>query len=170
MIETQPASLDPDIENPGLPVMTARILRRLREANDWQTEICAVLTELGHGLDVHRSILFRLREVPGKGFAQSIAAYWVDDTVESNTEPPTLIVQSIVNNDPLLERLAEEVRQGKIFAGHTRELSGFLRQDFENQKIKSFLSVAVFAHGHVWGTLAVNDCLVEREWTGDEKA
>lgn len=170
MIETQPASLDPDIDSPGLSVMTARILRRLREANDWQTEICAVLTELGRGLDVHRSILFRLREVPGKGFAQSIAAYWVDDTVESNTEPPTLIVQSIVNEDPLLERLAEEVRQGKIFAGHTRELSGFLRRDFENQKIKSFLSVAVFAHGHVWGTLAVNDCLVEREWSGDEKA
>jgi PAS domain S-box-containing protein len=170
MIDTQPASLDPDIDDPGLSVMTARILRRLRQSNDWQAEICAVLNELARGLDAHRSILFRLRDVPGKGFAQSIAAYWVDERIEGIAEPPTLIVQSIVNGDPLLERLSEEVRQGKIFAGHTREISGFLRQDFERQLIKSFLSVAVFAHGHVWGTLAVNDCMIERAWTGDEKA
>lgn len=170
MIDTRPASLDPDIDAPGLSVRTARILRRLRESDDWQNEICAVLAEIAHGLNVHRSILFRLRDVPGKGFAQSIAAYWVDDKVEDIAEPPTLIVQSIVNDDPLLERLSEEVRQGKIFAGHTRELGGFLHRDFERQKIKSFLSVAVFAHGHVWGTLAVNDCLTEREWSGDEKA
>ena len=58
-----------------------------------------------------------------------------------------------------------EVRQGKIFAGLTRDIEGFLRHDFEKQKIKSFLSVSVFAHGHLWGTLAVNDCVDERAWT-----
>ncbi|GLS30605.1 multi-sensor hybrid histidine kinase [Mesorhizobium albiziae] len=170
MIETRPASLDPDIANPGLSVITARILRRLRETNDWQSEIRKVLSELGRGLDVHRTILFRLRDVPGRGFAQSVAAYWNDEAVENIGESPTLIVQSIVNQDPLLEQLAVEVRQGKIFSGQTRELDGFLRQDFERQQIKSFLSVAVFAHGHAWGTLAINDCLAERNWTSDEKA
>ena len=34
--------------------------------------------KLAYELDVHRAILFRLRELPGQGFAQSIAAYWVD--------------------------------------------------------------------------------------------
>ena len=30
--------------------------------------------------------------------------------------------------------------------------------------------MTIFAHGHLWGTLAINDCLIEREWTADEKA
>ena len=57
-----------------------------------------------------------------------------------------------------------------MFAGLTRDIEGFLRQDFEAQKIKSFLSVSVFSHGHLWGTLAVNDCVVERCWSEEEKA
>jgi PAS domain S-box-containing protein len=32
------------------------------------------------------------------------------------------------------------------------------------------MSVTVFANGHLWGTLAVNDCTVERRWTEEEKA
>jgi PAS domain-containing protein len=41
--------------------------------------------------------------------------------------------------------------RGKVvFAGHTRNLEGFLRTDFGVQNIKSFLSVSVFAHG-LWG-------------------
>ena len=32
------------------------------------------------------------------------------------------------------------------------------------------MSVSVFAHGHLWGTLAVNDCVRERKWAEDEKA
>ena len=94
----------------------------------------------------------------------------MDEAAVGSAGPPTTIIQSIVNSDPLLERLAEEVRQGKMFAGRTREIEGFLRKDFEKQKIKSFLSVSVFAHGHLWGTLAINDCVVERHWTDDEKA
>ena len=57
-----------------------------------------------------------------------------------------------------------------MFAGQTREIEGFLRHDFELQQIKSFMSVSVFAHGHLWGTLAVNDCVRERNWADDEKA
>jgi PAS domain S-box-containing protein len=102
--------------------------------------------------------------------AQSIAAYWEDPVVVAGAARPKVIVQSVVNSDPLLGRLAEEVRQGKMFAGRTREIDGYLRQDFENQKIKSFLSVTVFANGNLWGTFAVNDCTVERRWTEEEKA
>src|SRR5690606_25156491 len=83
---------------------------------------------------------------------------------------PKVIVQSVVNSDPLLSRLSQEVRQGKMFSGRTREIDGYLRQDFEAQRIKSFLSLTVFANGNLWGTLAVNDCTVERRWTDEEKA
>lgn len=151
-------------------VAAATIVRRLRHASDWQQDIDDILEILGKAFNGHRSILFRLRDLPDQGFAQSIAAYWVDPAIKDVAGPPTTISQTIVNSDPTLERLAEEVRQGKMFYGHTRDISGFLRQDFENQHIKSFMSVSVFSHGHLWGNLAINDCVVERDWSDDEKA
>jgi len=154
--------------SPDLTVACEAMVRRLRRATEWQSEIADILETLGGALTSHRSILFRMREVPEKGFSQSIAAHWSDPDMPEIAGAPTLIPQSMVHDDRLLDRLAEEVRQGKIFAGHTSELDGFLRHDFEQQKIKSFLSVSVFAHGNLWGTLAVNDCVRERHWGNGE--
>jgi len=154
----------------GAAMAAVRVVRRLREAGDWQREMDGILETLCRSLDCQRGILFRLRELPGEGFAQSVAAYWIDPDFGGELASPTVIMQSIINSDPLLERLQEDERQGKVFAGHTRDLDGFLRADFEKQSIKSFLSVSVFAHGHLWGTLAVNDCIAERVWTDEEEA
>lgn len=169
MIDTTPPSIDPGIDAPGISVAAARAARRLRYAHDWLAEIDGIVEMLGRSLGAHRSILFRLREVPGQGLTQSVASYWVDESV-AGVGPPTVIVQAVVQSDPLLEQIAEEGRQGKMFAGLTRDIDGFLRTDFEKQKIKSFLSVAVFAHGHSWGSLAINDCVEERHWSDEEKA
>ena len=57
-----------------------------------------------------------------------------------------------------------------MFAGLTRDIEGFLRHDFEKQKIKSFLSIPIFANGNAWGSVAINDCVNERTWTDDDKA
>ncbi|WP_274627341.1 ATP-binding protein [Arvimicrobium flavum] len=170
MTDKLTAATDAEHGASGLTVACAAIVRSLRKAANWQTEIDGALGALGRALTCHRAILFRMRDLPEAGFAQSIAAYWSEPTIPEIQRAPTLIVQSMVDNDPLLEKLAGDVRQGKIFAGHTRDLIGFLREDFETQRIRSFLSVAVFAHGHFWGTLAVNDCVTEREWSDDEKA
>ncbi|WP_189523769.1 MULTISPECIES: sensor histidine kinase [unclassified Mesorhizobium] len=154
----------------GAAMAAVHVVRRLREAGDWQREMDGILETLCRAMDCQRGILFRLRELPGQGFAQSVSAYWIDPAFGGELALPTVIMQSIINSDPLLERLQEDERQGKVFAGHTRNLDGFLRTDFEKQNIKSFLSVSVFAHGHLWGTLAVNDCVAEREWTEEEEA
>lgn len=151
-------------------VAAARIVRRLRAAADWRQEIGELLELLGRSLSGHRSILFRLREIPGQGLTQSVEAFWVDETLKGIAAEPSVIVQAVVHMDPLLGRVAEEGRQGKMFAGLTRDIEGFLRQDFENQKIKSFLSIPVFADGTSWGSVAINDCVHERVWTDEEKA
>lgn len=151
-------------------VAAARIVRRLRAAPDWRQEIGELLELLGRSLSGHRSILFRLREIPGQGLTQSVEAFWVDETLKGIAAEPSVIVQAVIHMDPLLGRVAEEGRQGKMFAGLTRDIEGFLRQDFENQKIKSFLSIPVFADGTSWGSVAINDCVHQRIWTDEEKA
>ncbi|WP_292321359.1 ATP-binding protein [Mesorhizobium sp.] len=164
------ARMDMHGSRQGAAMAAVHVVRRLREAGDWQREMEGILETLCRSMDCQRGILFRLRELPGQGFAQSVSAYWIDPEFGGELASPTVIMQSLINSDPLLERLQEDERQGKVFAGHTRNLDGFLRTDFEKQNIKSFLSVSVFAHGHLWGTLAVNDCVAEREWTDEEEA
>jgi len=154
----------------GHAVLIAEIVRRLRQAHDWQQEIDDVLAMIGIVLKGHRTILFRMSDVYGQGFAQSVFAFWIDRTVLGAEARPTMVVQAMIDIDPLLQRLSEDVRRGTVFVGHTRDLVGFLREDFERQRIKSFLSVPVFAHGYLWGTIAINDCLMERDWTPEERA
>jgi PAS domain S-box-containing protein len=166
-----PAATDAGaVSQPSLLERAATASRLLRLAPDWQRSIEEVLRILAEALGGHRSILFRMRETPDQGFVQSIAAFWFDEALAGISGPPTTIMQSTIRGDKLLERLETEARQGKIFAGLTRDIEGFLRKDFETQRIKSFISVSVFAHGHLWGTLAVNDCCRERTWNEDEKA
>lgn len=143
-------------------------MRRMRQASDWQQEIDDVLAIIGMAFRCHRSVLFRMRDITGQGFSQTIVSYWVDRTVLGPEGRPSTIGQSMIESDSLLQTLSEDARRGTVFAGHARELTGFLREDFERQRIKSFMSYPVFAHGYVWGTLAVNDCVTERDWSDDE--
>ena len=143
-------------------------MRRMRQASDWQQEIDDVLAIIGMAFRCHRSVLFRMRDITGQGFSQTIVSYWVDRTVLGPEGRPATIGQSMIESDSLLQTLSEDARRGTVFAGHARELTGFLREDFERQRIKSFMSYPVFAHGYVWGTLAINDCVTEREWTDEE--
>ncbi|HEV7252969.1 MAG TPA: ATP-binding protein [Mesorhizobium sp.] len=170
MIETRPLSLEPGLGQPSPAVLAAQALRRLKNSRGWGEEIGDILAMLARGLGCHRAILFRLRDVPGRGFVQSVASFWLDPAVPVVQKPPTVISRDLVESDPFLERLAEELRQGKMFVGHTDEIEGFLRRDFEAQGIRSFMSAPVFAYGQVWGTLAFNDCLARHPWSDDERA
>lgn len=175
-----PSAPQPNLQTPmpgqeaGTPanatVAAARIVRRLRTAVDWRQDIDEILEMLGRATGCHRAILFRLRELPGTGLTQSAAAFWVDSAVAGSSAPPTVIIQSLIHSDPLLGRIAQEGRQGKIFEGRTSEIEGFLRRDFEAQHIKAFLSVPVFANGTASGSIAINDCEKERMWTDEERA
>jgi GAF domain-containing protein len=168
MIDTTPPSIDTEITEPSVSVAAARIVRRLREAQDWRLELDWLLKLLATALDSHRTILFRLETLP-EGFAQSVVGFWADKTIAGEVRP-TIIPESVIHEDAFMQRLAREGRQGKMFAGRTSEIEGFLRRDFDRQKIKSFMSATIFVYGQVYGTIAVNDCVRERHWTHDEKA
>ncbi|MGE0502428.1 MAG: ATP-binding protein [Rhizobiaceae bacterium] len=170
MIETIPPSMDPGIADPTVSVAAARVVRRLRLAANWRDEIGGCLEILGRALGAHRAILFELRELPTTGFAQDVNALWFDDAIEGIGGTPTIIDEATVHADPLLSRIASEGRKGFMFTGLTRDIEGFLRREFESRRIKSFMSIPVFAHGHGWGSLAINDCIHQRVWSEEELA
>ncbi len=77
----------------GAAMAAVRVVRRLREAGDWQREMETILETLCRAMDCQRGILFRLRELPGQGFAQSVAAYWIDPDFGGELASPTVIMQ-----------------------------------------------------------------------------
>src|SRR5262245_47902202 len=109
-VTTLPSSSTAPREASGT-IAAARIVRRLRVAADWRREIGSILELLGRSLSVHRTIIFRLQELPEHGLTQSVVDYWVDDAVTDAAGPPSVIVQAVVHMDPLLGRVAEEGRQ-----------------------------------------------------------
>ncbi|PZO79359.1 MAG: hybrid sensor histidine kinase/response regulator [Mesorhizobium amorphae] len=137
---------------------------------DWREKLPTALGRFASALDCQRAVVFRLEDTKDKGFMQLIEALWSDPDTAVGCERPTEILQETVVSDPLLRDIATRGRHGTAFQGHTDELSGFLRGDFERQGIKSFLSPTIFANGHLWGSIAINDCEKRREWTPDEFA
>ena len=155
----------------GFAALAARLLRRMSGRQvDWRGEIDGVLAELGAAFGGHRAILFRLDGSGDDGVIQSIAGHWFDATVERAVGSPAVIAQRVFDRDPYLIEVGEQLRQGKPFAGLTRDVAGYLREEFERQRVVSFISMPIFVHGQLWGTLAVNDCLAERAWSADEQA
>lgn len=161
---------EPAAETAGLTTTTVRLVRQLRAAADWRAVMTAVLGELAAVLDCHRGVLFRLGETPDDGFVQVIEAIWTDHRFSGAGIQPRRMLQTTVVNDPFLRQVATDGRKGVKFHGHARALPGYLREDFLRQEIRSFLSFPIFAHGHLWGSIAVNDCMRERNWTPDEMA
>ena len=65
-----PARMDLKGVRQGAAMAAVRVVRRLREAGDWQREMDTILETLCIAMHCQRGILFRLRELPGQGFAQ----------------------------------------------------------------------------------------------------
>jgi PAS domain S-box-containing protein len=74
----------------------------------------------------------------------------------------------IENYDPVFESWIVRRRRGETIRGHTRDLTGVLREDFDFQRIKSFMSTPVHVDGEWWGHLGFDDCVEERDWVSDE--
>ena len=120
---------------PGAAMAAVRVVRRLREAGDWQREIdgdpgnavpqrwtasaasCSACANCPARASPSRS--------PPTGSTATSAANW--------PRRPSSCSRSSI---PIRcwSGWPRSERQGKIFAGHTRDLDGFLRSDFEKQK------------------------------------
>lgn len=154
----------------GLTALVASLLRKLRRSGDWRIDMPDVLNQIGEALGCHRAILFRLRELPEEGFVQMVETIWIDERFSDPAALPIPMRQEIVVNDPFLRQVATDGRRAAVFTGNTREIPGYLHGELTRQSVKSFISLPVFAHGHLWGSIAVNDCVRERQWTADEIA
>lgn len=129
-----------------------------------------IFTRLGKGLGISRVFLFQVHEIVGGGLGQSCLFDWAAPGLGDLSSDPRNVNERLSQSDPLLNEWAEKRRRGETISGHTRDLKGYLRADFEYQKIKSFISTPIMVNGHWWGHIGFDDCAQERTWTDSERA
>ena len=150
--------------------LIAGAARLLRLTRDWRSQLPAILEALGLGLAVDRVYLFQVHELPGWGLGQTCIFDWAAPDFVPLASDARNIAERILEKDQEMNSWSERRRRGETIKGHTRDLSGYLRQDFEHQKIHSFITVPIMVNGHWWGHIGFDDCHGEREWSGPEQA
>src|ERR1019366_6374191 len=67
-----------------------------------------------------------------------------------------------------LESWLRRLAAGKVVVGHVRDFEESVRRFFDSAGVKSVMAVPVFADGHLWGHIGLDDCRDEREWSPTE--
>jgi len=150
--------------------LIAEAARQLRSNRDWQTHIQIIMDRLGRGLGISRVYLFQVHEIVGGGLGQSLLFDWAAPGLNVLAGDPRNINERIIQPDPLLAEWSERRRRGETISGHTRDLKGYLRADFEYQRVKSFISTPIMVNGQWWGHIGFDDCVSERNWSESERA
>jgi PAS domain S-box-containing protein len=167
------ATLDTAAEGSATPAdlvgAVAEVVRLLRADRDWSRAMPAILELLGQRLSVCRVYVFQIHELEDGGLGQTCLFDWAAPGLAALATDPRNVDEAFAV-DPLFEEWTARRRRGETIHGHTRDLTGYLRQDFEHQRIKSFLSIPIMVNGAWWGHIGFDDCEVERPWTAGERS
>jgi PAS domain S-box-containing protein len=147
----------------------ADVVRLLRRDRDWTRRGDEMLALIGNGLGVDRVYVFEVHEVAGAGLGQTCRCDWARPGLAPLASDPRNIDEAVAV-DPLFAGWTERRRRGETISGLTRDLTGYLREDFEHQRIKSFLSTPIMVNGSWWGHIGLDDCERERSWTAGERS
>ena len=154
-------------DHASLIAATAQLLRSSR---DWTQHIDRIFALIGQGLGISRVYLFQIHEVEGEGLGQTCRFDWAAPGLATLSTDERNIDENVTYGDEAWLGWAERRRRGEMIWGHTRDLTGYLREDFEYQEIKSFVSMPIWVNGQWWGHIGIDDCVAEREWTESEKS
>jgi PAS domain S-box-containing protein len=157
-----------DISNPAYLIADAA--QRFRNSRDWTDHIDIIMAQVGEGLGLSRVFLFQVHELPSGALGQTCRADWAAPGLNQLKTDERNIAEPILQNDALMKEWAERRRRGEMIQGHTRDLTGYLRQDFEYQQIKSYISFPIWVNGVWWGHIGFDDCLAERDWSVAEQS
>ena len=156
-------------ERPDLAGVIADAVRLLRADRGWSSGLGQLLATVGRGLGVSRAFLFQVHELPGRGLGQTCLADWAATGLSPLSGDPRNVDEA-VSDDPLFSQWTERRRRGETIIGLTRDLTGYLREDFELQSILSFISVPIMVNGQWWGHIGFDDCKKERVWSDGERS
>jgi PAS domain S-box-containing protein len=140
----------------------------MAQASNWRDGIDQLLERLGRAANVSRVYLFEVGWTKEGVLTHGCFHDWAALGLERLARSVRYTREIIEDYDPVFNSWIERRRRGELIKGHTRDLEGVLREDFDYQKIKSYMSMPIQVNGSWWGHLGFDDCVREREWMTDE--
>ncbi|WP_460450061.1 adenylate/guanylate cyclase domain-containing protein [Alsobacter sp. SYSU BS001988] len=140
----------------------------MAQAENWRHGIDELLARLGRAVNVSRVFLFEIDPTPDGKLAHTCRHDWSAPGLPSLGGSPRYSKEVIEDYDPTFDEWIARRRRGELIRGHTRDLTGVLREDFEFQRIVSFISIPIHIDGAWWGHLGFDDCVAERDWATEE--
>jgi PAS domain S-box-containing protein len=140
-----------------------------RATRDWRSHVPHIFATIGKSLGVSRVFLFQVHELSTGGLGQTCIFDWAAPGLKDLSSDPRNVGERLLETDQTVMAWAEKRRRGELIEGLTRDLRGYLRDDFEYQQIKSFISFPIWVNGQWWGHVGFDDCETERVWSPSEK-
>ncbi|MET0748668.1 MAG: adenylate/guanylate cyclase domain-containing protein [Rhizobium sp.] len=140
----------------------------MAQATNWRDGIDMLLGRLGRAANVSRVYLFEVGQTPAGILTHSCFHDWAAPGLDRLASSIRYTREIIQDYDPVFDTWIERRRRGELIFGHTRDLTGALREDFDYQKIKSYMSMPIHVNGSWWGHLGFDDCVAERDWAPEE--
>jgi len=140
----------------------------MAQAKNWRGGIDVLLGRLGRAANVSRVYLFEVGQTADGVLTHSCFHDWAAPGLDRLASSVRYTREIIQDYDPVFDTWIERRRRGELIFGHTRDLTGILREDFDYQKIKSYMSMPIHVNGSWWGHLGFDDCVAEREWVPAE--
>lgn len=149
----------------------ASAAEQLRQPEDWDRALAAVLKQTGLALGVSRVLLCEAGADPDRPTGSEVlrswpSARWVGAESPAGLDSPVPPAPSPRGHGAA--RWLHRLRAGEAVTCRLGDLSGQDHARLARRGTQSILLAPVFAGSHWWGYLAAEDCQTERTWTAPE--
>jgi signal transduction histidine kinase len=136
---------------------------RFLQTDSWKKDIQDILGYLGRSADSSRVYIFENHLNDTGDLLTSQQYEWAAPGIEPQID--NLEMQNISWREAGFDRWQEQLSQGQIIVGHTREFPPSEQELLASQDIKSIVIVPIFVGPQWWGMIGLDECLNEREWS-----
>jgi diguanylate cyclase (GGDEF)-like protein/PAS domain S-box-containing protein len=150
----------------GILEAVAMSAKELLRSSNLEQSLPKVIEQIGHATGVDRVHILKIDPAsPDQGH---IVQHHLWSASGISTPPLFKDANGTVMVDVGLESWLRRLTAGKVVVGHVRDFEESARKFFESAGVKSAMAVPVFADGHLWGHIGLDDCHDEREWSPTE--
>ena len=135
-------------------------------APHWRDAAPALLQRLGEATEASRAYLFETLPSTDGRLRMRQLFEWTAAGVPSELGNPAL--DDLVLDEAALATQIEKIRNNEVFSATIDELSGRERAFYEEQQIRSVLTVPIVIDGECWGTIGFDDVASGRRWSPTE--
>ncbi|MEX0991796.1 MAG: PAS domain-containing protein [Actinomycetota bacterium] len=139
---------------------------RFLRAPEWTDVIDEVLEALGTAADAGRVTLSELYRDEDGVLRASVRHEWTARGVHSQKDNPAF--QEAPLEQAGWQRWVDILDSGEVVHGPTWVFPDGEREMLEQEGVRSALSVGIFVEGARWGSISVDDCTNERDWSAAE--